>query len=151
MQRKIEKMLNQARYHRNISENDGEAIKICDQILEIDKDNRDAMLIKAGALGGLYRNEEALRYINAIREKWPNHWEAYYLLGLQLFNKDEKKAMQALKKSLQCKETFDNLVVMAQLSYFVGEHAYQEYLDKAEKLDPVRFKRFMKNSWTYEL
>lgn len=148
---KIFDLLDEARYHRNVSYNDKKAIKICDEILDIDENNRDAMLIKAGALSHVGRNKEALHLINSIKDKWPNHWEAYYLVGLHLFNKNERKAMQAFKKSLEIEERFDNLVSAAQLAYFMGKHNYQEYLDKAEKLEPERFKNFMKRYWTYDL
>jgi|GEM_PF-1272669 len=148
---KIFDLLDKARYHRNVSCNDKKAIKICDEILDMDENNRDAMLIKAGALGHIGRNKESLYLINSIKDKWSNHWEAYYLLGLHLFNKNERKAMQAFKKSLELEERFDNLVSAAQLAYFMGKHNYQKYLDKAEKLDSQRFKNFMKTCWTYDL
>ncbi|MBU0646775.1 hypothetical protein KJ611_04905 [Patescibacteria group bacterium] len=148
---KIFTLLNEARHHRNVSCNDKKAIKICDEILEIDENNRDEMLIKAGALGFIGKNKYSLNLINLIIDKWPNQWEAYYLLGLHLFNKNERKAMQAFKKSLEFEERFDNLVSVAQLAYFMGKHNYQEYLDKAEKLDSQRFKNFMKTCWTYDL
>lgn len=144
-------LLDKARYHRNVSGKGKKAIKICDEILGIDKNNRDAMLIKAGALGQIGRNKQSLSLINSIKEKWPNHWEAYYLLGMHLFNKNERKAMQALKKSLELEERFDNLVTTAQLAYFMGKHNYQKYLDKAEKLDSHRLKNFMQKFWTYDL
>ena len=144
-------LLDKARYHRNISCNDKKAIKICDEILEIDENNRDAMLLKAGALSSIGKDKDSLNLINSIKEKWPEHWEAYYLLGLHLFNKNERKAMQAFKKSLGLEERFDNLVSAAQLAYFMGKPNYQEYLDKAEKLEPKRFKNFMKTCWTYDL
>lgn len=148
---KIFELLDKARHHRNVSCDDKKAIKICDEILDMDENNRDAMLIKAGALGQIGRNKESLHLINSIKEKWPEHWEAYYLLGLRLFNKNERKAMQAFKKSLEFEERFDNLVSTAQLAYFMGKHNYQEYLDKAEKLEPERFKNFMKTCWSYDL
>ena len=108
----------------------------------------DALTLSIIYLG---RKKESLYLINSIKDKWSNHWEAYYLLGLHLFNKNERKAMQAFKKSLELEERFDNLVSAAQLAYFMGKHNYQKYLDKAEKLDPQRFKNFMKTCWTYDL
>jgi len=32
-------------------------------------------------------------YIIKIIKKWPAHWEAYYLMGLLLFNTNEKMAI----------------------------------------------------------
>ena len=65
--------------------------------------------------------------------------------------KNERKAMHAFKKSLGFEERFDNLVSAAQLAYFMGKPDYQEYLDKAEAMEPERFRNFMKNCWTYDL
>ena len=37
-----------------------------------------------------YHNiEESLKLINAIKEKWTEHWEAYYLLGTHFSNEDK--------------------------------------------------------------
>jgi len=144
-------LIDEARYHRNISCNDKKAIKTCDKILSIAPDNRDAMLIKAGALGQIGKTKQSLELIEKIKNKWPEHWEAYYLDGLRLFNIDEQKAMQLLKKSLEKEERFDNLVVAGQLAYFMGDQNYQTYLDKAKKLDRGRFENFMKKIWTYDL
>ncbi|MEA3514195.1 MAG: hypothetical protein U9R34_01860 [Nanoarchaeota archaeon] len=144
-------LLNKARHVKNVEENDKKAIEICDQILQMDQDNLDALLIKAGSLNLLQKNKESLKLINYIKDKWPEHWEAYYLLGLHLFNKNERKALQALKKSLQLDENFNNLVTAAQLAYFMDKSNYQEYLDKAEKLDSERFKNFMEKYWSYDL
>lgn len=143
-------LLQEARYCRNVSENDRRAIKLCDRMLAQDPNHRDALLIKAGALGSLGRQSESLQLIRRIMQKWPNHWEAHYLLGLRLFNEDEQAAMQALQKSLGLEERFDNLVVTAQLAYFMGHLDYQEYLEKAELLDPPRFHNYMKTCWSYD-
>jgi hypothetical protein len=148
---KIFSLLDEARYHRNATCNDKKAIKICEKILEIDENNRDAMLIKAGALGQIGKNKASLELIEQIIKIWPEHWEAYYLKGLRLFNKNERKAMQLFKKSLEKEERFDNLVSAAQLAYFMGKNNYEDYLDKAKELDPERFESFMKTCWTYDL
>ncbi len=148
---KIVSLLDEARYHRNATCNDKKAIKICDKILEIDENNRDAMLIKAEALGQIGKNKASVELIEKIIRIWPEHWEAYYLKGLRLFNKNERKALQLFKKSLEKEERFDNLVSTAQLAYFMGKHNYQDYLDKAKGLDPERFESFMKTCWTYDL
>ena len=148
---RIQKLLNEARHYHNVVEDEKKAIRICNQILEEDNDNRDAMLVKAGALYLSGKPEESLKLINAIKEKWPDHWESYYLLGIHFFNKDEKIALEFLKKSLELDENFNNLTVMAQLSYFMGKQDYQDYLGRAEKLEPERFRNYMKHYWSYEL
>ncbi|MBI4448951.1 hypothetical protein HY641_02915 [Candidatus Woesearchaeota archaeon] len=58
--------------------------------------------------------------------------------------------MAHLIRSLELSERFDNLVVTAQLAYLIGKPDYQQYLDKAKKLDSIRFQNFMKNYWTYD-
>ena len=149
--KRISELLNAARYYHNVAEEEKKAIKICDQILEEDSQNRDAMLIKAGALFHSGKPKESLELINGIKEKWPDHWEAYYLLGIHFFNEDETRAFEFLKKSLELDENFNNLTVIAQLSYFMGKLDYQDYLDKAKKLEPERFRSYMKNCWSYHL
>src|SRR3989338_1512646 len=88
----ILQMLNEARLLRNVSGDQKGAIKECDKILRIEPENRDAMLVKAGALKELGKVEEFTELANGIIKKWPEHWEAYYLLSLFCFmmNEDDK-------------------------------------------------------------
>lgn len=148
--KKIMDLLNEARFFHNTLENEQEAIKICDQILELNPDNRDALLIKAGSLPHLDRNDEANELIVNIKAKWPDHWEAYYLQGVALFNENEEKAMREFEKSIELKETFDNLISAAQLACFMQRPVYKEYLGKAKKLDQKRFDNYMKSYWENE-
>ena len=143
--------LNEARYHHNFLRDEKKTIKLCDRVLRADPKNRDAMLIKAGALKYIGKRKESLNLIHAIQREWPDHWESYYLLGLHFFNEDEEKAMTHLTKSLDLDERFDNLVTTAQLAYFIGKPDYQQYLDKAKRMDPARFRNYMENCWTYEV
>lgn len=145
------RLLEEARYWRNVGEDDKKAIRLCDRILALDPDHRDALLVKAGALGGLGRKTQSLQLIRDIMKRWPDHWEAYYLLGLRFFNDDEEMAMQAFRQSLGKETRFDNLIATAQLAYFMGHVDYQKYLDKAELLDRPRFQNYMKTCWSYDL
>ena len=149
--RKINSMLNEARFYNNVAEDNLEAIKICNQILELDHGNRDAMLIKAGALNNSDRFAETAELIIQIKDKWPDHWEAYYLYGLNKFNENEEEAMREFEKSIELKENFDNLISAAQLAYFMRRPVYKEYLEKAKKLDQKRFDNYMKNYWENKL
>ena len=148
---KICKLLGEARRLHNITYESEKAIPLCDEILRLDKDNRNALLIKAGALHKINKEKEAYDLLIYIINKWPDHWEAYYLLGITFFNTNEKKAAEFFEKSLELKETFDNLTFYAQLLYFLRDSKYKRLLMKAQKLDPIRFKRFMKEYWEWEI
>lgn len=148
---KVESLINEARFHRNITCKDKKAIKICDRILKIDPFNRDAMLIKAGALKSLYRNNEAVALINKIMRKWPSNWEAYYLLAGHYFSVNEdEKALELIDKSLELDERFDNVIQKAQMLYLMGKD-YMEFVEKARKIDKERTENFMKNVWIYNM
>ncbi len=149
--KKIMDLLNEARFCCNVSADDEEAISICDKILQLEPDNRDAMLIKAGSLPRVDRISEAKELIGKIKSMWPNHWEAYYLQGVAMFNENEQEAMREFEKSLDLEERFDNLISAAQLAYFMQRPIYKEYLAKAGKLDRGRFNNYMKNYWENEL
>jgi len=70
-QHNILEMLDEARFLKNELEETERAIKLCDKILEIDSNNRDAMLIKAGGLKELGEVERFLSLSKEIIEKWP--------------------------------------------------------------------------------
>ena len=147
----IEMKLDEARYYHNILENEKKAIKICDEILKINKNNRDALLIKAGSLPYIGKEKEAFELTNKIIEMWPGHWEGHYLLGLLYFNVNENMAIRVFKKSISLKEKFDNLIALAQLLYFLEDINYKAYLIRAKKLEPDRFENYMKNYWEWEI
>jgi len=149
--REIFLLLDEARYYHNYSCEEDKAMKICDKILEIYPNNRDAMLIKAGSLGSLDKEKESFELITKIINKWPNHWEAHYLLGLALFNINEKKALRYLKKSISLKKTFDNTITAAQLTHFLEDNDYKKYLEYAKDIDSSRYKKYMKNYWEWEI
>ena len=150
-QTEIAALVLEARFLHHRDGNDKKVIRICDRILAMDGHNRDALLIKAGALGGLRRETECLRLTEDIIREWPGHWEGYYLLALHLFNADEQKALELLKKSIGLTEKFDNLIAIAQLAYFAGKEDYLAYLAKAEALDPPRYRNYMEHFWSYEV
>lgn len=85
----ILEMLEEARFTKNILGKPRKAIKICNKILKIDPENRDALLVKAGGLQESMHFQEALTLHQTIIEKWPQHWEAYYLAALNHFSQDK--------------------------------------------------------------
>ncbi len=140
-------MLNEARYMKNVLNNPKKAIKLCDKILEFSPENRDALLIKAGGLQESMYFNEALTLIQKIIEKCPQHWEAYYLAGMNHFCQGKDlEAVEMIDKSVECKETFDNVIAKAQMLCIWGKD-YQPWLDKAKVMDESRAANFMKHHW----
>lgn len=144
-------MLDEARYYHNYLEDEKKALKICEEILKKDPCNRDALLIKAGSLSCICKEKESYLLIIEIMNKWPEHWEAYYLMGLLLFNTNEEKAMKNFNKSIALEPKFDNNICAAQLAYFMQFSDYKKYLACAKKIDPPRYANYMKNCWEWEI
>jgi len=90
---------------------------------------------------------EALTLIQMIIEKWPQDWEAYYLAAGNYFsqNKDQE-AVEMIDKSLERKETFDNIISKAQMLCIWGKE-YQPWVEKARKMDKKRLENFMQHHW----
>lgn len=150
-EKKISSLLNQARiYHNHLCDED-EAIKICDVILKDNPHNRDALLIKAGSLSSIDKEKESFQLLTNIIEKWPDHWEAYYLMGLLLFNTNEEIAMENFMKSISLEKTFDNTICAAQLAYFLENNIYRKLLEQAKEINPPRYAKYMKNCWEWEI
>lgn len=147
----ILEILDEARFLKNELGETRKAIKLCDKILRIEPDNRDAMLVKAGGLKELGEVEKFLSLSKEIIEKWPEHWESYYLLSLFSFaiNEDDK-ALELMSQSLSLDENFNNVISYGQMLYIIGDHSYVEYAERAKKIDPKRAKNFMKNHWIWD-
>jgi len=148
----ILQMLNEARLLRNVIGDQKGAIKECDKILRIEPENRDAMLVKAGALKELGKVEEFTELANGIIKKWPEHWEAYYLLSLFCFmmNEDDK-ALELMQHSIKLDENFNNVTSYAHILYLTGSHDYAQYIEKAKSMDRKRAENFMKNIWIWDV
>ena len=145
------RMVDEARLLKNELGETKKAIKVCDKILKIEPNNRDAMLIKAGALKELGETDEFIRLSDTIIKKWPEHWEAYYLRSLYLFacNEDDN-ALVLMQHSIKLGENFDNVISYGQMLYLTGDHSYSEYVDKAKKINSQRAKNFLKNHWIWD-
>lgn len=149
--KQLSNLLNKARIFHNHLCDEKEAIKICNRILKENPENRDALLIKAGSLSKINKERESFQLVTKIIKKWPNHWEAYYLLGLLLFNTNEELDLQNFNRSIKLNNNFNNVVSAAQLLYFLGESRYKEYLEEAKRLAPKRYKDYMKNYWEWQI
>ncbi len=148
--KKLLKLLDEARYYHNYSCEEDKALKICNKILKEEPENRDALLVKAGSLSCINKEKEAYNLINKIIKKWPNHWEAYYLMGLLLFNTNEDLAMENFIKSIKLEKNFNNTIAMAQLAYFLHQPNYEKYLEDAKEIDYKRYKNYIANYWEWE-
>src|SRR3989338_3233121 len=110
------------------------------------------LLNKAREYHNYVSNEkESFQLINKIIEKWPNHWEAYYLMGLLLFNTNEKMALENFYKSIKLKKDFNNLIVTAQLLYFLENSKYKDYLKQTREIDKIRHDNYMGNFWEWKI
>ncbi len=143
--------LNEARFTKNVLGNSKKAIKLCDQILETNPKDRDALLIKAGGLQEIMRFNEALILIQQIIEKWPGHWEAYYLGAMNHFVQGiDQDALDMINKSVELQETFDNVIAKAQMLCVLGQE-YEPLLQKARAMDKQRTANFMKHHWVADI
>ncbi|MBI2047148.1 hypothetical protein HYT26_03230 [Candidatus Pacearchaeota archaeon] len=147
----ILEMLDEARFLKNEIGDSKGAIKECNKILKIEPENRDAMLIKAGALSELGRVEEFVELVNKIIKKWPEHWEAYYLLSMFCFMmKEDDKALELMHHSIKLDENFNNVMSYAHILYLTGNQDYMKYVDNAKKMDKERAENFLKNIWIWD-
>ena len=145
-------MLEEARFLKNNLGQPKKAINLCNEILDMDSSCRDAMLIKAGAMNETFLLDEAEKLIRHIVEKWPAHWEGYYLLALNCLSREEdEEGLKAIDKSVELDENFDNLITKAQMLYLLGTGDYKEYVEKARKIDKQRTENFMKTHFTYDV
>lgn len=145
-------MVNEARILKNVLEEPKKAILMCDKILRLDKENRDAMLIKAGALKETGKIDPFVALVKEIIEKWPDHWEAYYLLSMSYFMMNEDaKALELMYKSIMLEENFNNVISYGQMLYLSGVQEYASYIEKAKKIDKARAENFLKNTWIWNM
>jgi tetratricopeptide (TPR) repeat protein len=144
-------LLDKARHYHNILCDEKEAIRICNKILKEYPENRDAMLIKAGALNLINREKESFQLITQIMKKWPRNWEAYYLMGLLLFNTNERMAIKNFKISIELEKNFNNIIALSQLLYFLEDENYKKYLKEARIINILRYKNYMNNFWEWEI
>lgn len=145
-------MVNEARILKNVLEEPKKSIFMCDNILKLDKENRDAMLIKAGALKELGKLDQFVVLVKEIIQKWPDHWEAYYLLSMLHFMMNEDaKGLELMHKSITLEENFDNVIIYGQMLYLSGVQEYASYIEKAKKIDKPRAENFLKNEWVWDI
>lgn len=149
---KIKEMVNEARILRNVLGEQKKAILMCDKILRLDANNRDAMLIKAGALKELGKIDQFVLLVKEIIPKWPDHWEAYYLWSMLYFMMNEDaKGLELMHKSITLEENFNNVIIYGQMLYLSGVQEYATYIEKAKRIDKPRAENFLKNEWVWDL
>ncbi|MDI6738110.1 MAG: hypothetical protein QME12_06375 [Nanoarchaeota archaeon] len=148
----ITAMLDEARIVKNYLGKPKKAIKLCDEILKISPSNKDALLIKAGALGKLFELNKSDEILSFVMQRYPGDWEAYWLYAGHCFalGKDEK-ALEMIDKSLELRRTFDNVISKAQHLHLMGKGGYAELIAEAAKMDKKRAENFMKKHWINDL
>lgn len=141
-------MLDEARVLKNYLGKPKKAIKVCDEILQISPDNKDALLIKAGALGEMFELKKSDEILKFVMQKYPNDWEAYWLYAGSYFAvHEDEKALELIDRSLQLKVKFDNVMSKAQYLYLMSREGYMDYIEQAKKIDKKRAENFMKHFW----
>lgn len=147
----IRMMIDEARILKNEIGDMKGTLKLCEKILKLSKDNRDALLLKAGALGHLGLFEEESKILAKIVKLYPENAEVYYLYALRFFSMGmNDKALEYIDLSLDREENFNNLITKAQFLHLMGDEKYKKYLRKVEILDKKRYDNFMKNYWTWK-
>ncbi|NCO97331.1 MAG: hypothetical protein COY38_01195 [Candidatus Aenigmarchaeota archaeon CG_4_10_14_0_8_um_filter_37_24] len=146
---KLRFLINKARVMKNQMGDYEGAMEVIEEILELSPNNRDGLLLKAGAFGELGMLKDQEKILNKIIKLYPENAEVYCLMAMKHFriNEDEE-AMKYIDMSLEKGENFDNLITKAQFLHLMsGKENYRKYLKKAEKIDKKRLENFMKNIW----
>ena len=126
-----------------------EALKLADEILEIIPDAEEALLLKTIILPPLGRTSEAEEILKFANKKYGKtaDWN-FHRAQLYFWNGSLSKAMEFMKQALEKNsDNFDALIGYANYLDLAREESFKEYLEKAEKLDKERAKRFKKKYW----
>ncbi|MFH1365475.1 MAG: hypothetical protein ABIH28_02750 [archaeon] len=126
-----------------------EALKLADKILEIIPDAEEALLLKTIILPPLGRTSEAEEILKFVNKKYGKtaDWN-FHRAQLYFWNGSLSKAMGFMKQALEKNpDNFDALIGYANYLDLAREESFKEYLEKAEKLDKERAKRFKKKYW----
>jgi tetratricopeptide (TPR) repeat protein len=82
-----------------IKENFDEALDLANIVLSDSPDDKNALLVKAQALAGVCKDEEALKVLNKVIELFPNELEAYFQMGTISLNLGKySQAMEYFQK-----------------------------------------------------
>ncbi len=82
-----------------IKENFDEALDLANIVLSDSPDDKNALLVKAQALAGVFKDEEALKVLNRVVELFPNELEAYFQMGTISLNLGKySQAMEYFQK-----------------------------------------------------
>ncbi len=113
-------MIDEARILKNEVGDRTGALKLCEKILKLSPDNRDALLLKAGALGESGRLREEAEILAETIRLYPENAEVYYLCALKFFAMGEDdEALKYIDTSLERDENFNNLITKAQFLHLM--------------------------------
>ncbi|HWQ65609.1 MAG TPA: tetratricopeptide repeat protein [Methanospirillum sp.] len=120
--------------------NMSDAIQSADTALRLEKDNIDAMVLKANGLVDSGKNEEAQALTDRVLELDPQNQEIWYVQGtIQFLNKEYAKAIESMEKDL--KQNPDRICSYFYLSMshkeISGSEAVIEVLDRMTKHFPT--------------
>ncbi|HWQ67299.1 MAG TPA: tetratricopeptide repeat protein, partial [Methanospirillum sp.] len=120
--------------------NMSDAIQSADTALRLEKDNIDAMVLKANGLVDSGKNEEAQALTDRVLELDPQNQEIWYVQGtIQFLNKEYAKAIESMEKDL--KQNPDRICSYFYLSMsqkeISGSEAVIAVLDRMTKQFPT--------------
>ncbi|HWQ65338.1 MAG TPA: tetratricopeptide repeat protein, partial [Methanospirillum sp.] len=120
--------------------NMSDAIQSADTALRLEKDNIDAMVLKANGLVDSGKNEEAEALTDRVLELDPQNQEIWYVKGtIQYLNKEYTKAIESMEKDL--KQNPDRICSYFYLSMsqkeISGSEAVISVLDRMTKQFPI--------------
>lgn len=137
----VEKYLHKANAAAQFQKTD-EAIDLLDKALEIDNENLDGLLLKAGILFNSMKFEESLDTINHVIDLYPENTDAITFKGfVHISLGDFEKAEESFKKALDIDD--NDLEVYRQYSFAVASRGD---LNRALGINQKALKKFEDSS-----
>jgi len=135
-----DELLNKGKYE--------EALKNANEVLEMISDD-ETLLIKAEILNNLRKFEEAEKILKKIDKRGDlKAYASFYRAQRYIFEANFVKALEYVKDAYkQEPDNFDFVIGLANYSYLNDDKSYNQYLEKAKKIDKKRTERFLKKFW----
>lgn len=130
------------------------ALKSLDAFLEILPEDHEALITKVQLLIYFNKLRDADKLIGKVIEKFPRDPYAYLTKAIitVLYASNIKEALSHLDKGIDaCPECFELLVAKAQMLYWLGDSSYNLWIERAERLNPVRARKFLEKYWVDKL
>ena len=135
-----DELINKGKYEK--------ALKCVDEVLEIIEDD-EIILMKAEILNYLGRFEEAEKYLKKVdKSKNTKAYTSFYRAQRYMFEGNFARASKYMKEAYEQEpDNFDFVIGLASYLYIENDKYYNEYVEKAKKIDKKRAERFLKKSW----